>query len=174
MMLELTWEALEDAGAPPTSLRGSRTAIFVGAIWQDYGLLRAADLTAITSHSATGRANNIIANRISYALGLRGPSMVIDTACSASLVAVHLACQSLWSGESTLALVGGVNLMLVPDTMVALSSSAASPRRGAAGPSTLGRTATGGARAAASSCSSPSPARSRTEIASIASCAAAR
>ncbi len=121
MMLELTWEALEDAGAPPTSLRGSRTGIFVGAIWQDYSLLRAADLAAITPHSATGRANNIIANRISYTLDLRGPSMVIDTACSASLVAVHLACQSLWSGESTMALAGGVNLMLVPDTMVALS-----------------------------------------------------
>ncbi|XYI03831.1 type I polyketide synthase [Sorangium sp. So ce1128] len=121
LALELAWEALEDAGLPAGDLAGSRTGVFVGAIWHDYAALAGEAPLSVTPHRATGQALNMIANRISYALGLRGPSMVVDTACSSSLVAVHLACQSLSCGDSALALAGGINLILSPDTMVALS-----------------------------------------------------
>jgi len=117
LILELAWEALEDAGIPPPALKDSRTGVFMGALFTDYTLLKdRAGAEAITTHSSTGGAACIIANRVSYALGLQGPSMTIDTACSSSLVAVHLACQSLRAGESDLALAGGVNLMLIPET----------------------------------------------------------
>ncbi|MCY0989309.1 acyltransferase domain-containing protein [Nannocystis sp. ILAH1] len=120
--LELAWEALEDAGVAPGSRVGSPTGVFVGALWHDFALLLArAGLTAIEQHTATGLSHAVIANRVSYALGLEGPSMAVDTACSASLVAVHLACESLRRGESTLALAGGVNLILAPDSMVQMA-----------------------------------------------------
>ncbi|HEY0783059.1 MAG TPA: type I polyketide synthase, partial [Thermoanaerobaculia bacterium] len=121
MMLELSWEALEDAGLPPRGLAGSRTGVFFGVIWKDYGDLHRDARALVTSHTGAGQALNIVANRVSYALGLQGPSLVLDTACSSSLVAVHLACQSLWSGESTLALAGGINLALAAETMVAIT-----------------------------------------------------
>lgn len=114
LVLELAWEALEDAGIAPGSLAGSDAGVFVGASWSDYSALahQAAPHLEIGPHVATGMHDSIIANRVSYALGLQGPSMAVDTACSSSLVAVHLACQSLWSGESDLALAGGVTLNL--------------------------------------------------------------
>ncbi|MFY1830940.1 SDR family NAD(P)-dependent oxidoreductase [Myxococcus fulvus] len=121
LMLELAWEVLEDAGVPATGLRDSSTGVFVGAIWHDYAVLHQNACAAVTPHTATGQALNIVANRISYALGLRGPSVTLDTACSSSLVAAHLACQSLRAGECRLALVGGVNLLLAPETSVALT-----------------------------------------------------
>ncbi|PCC68576.1 type I polyketide synthase [Nannocystis exedens] len=122
LALELAWEALEDAGVAPSSLVGSPTGVFVGALWHDFALLLArAGLAAIEQHTATGLSHAVIANRVSYALGLEGPSMAVDTACSASLVAVHLACESLRRGESTLALAGGVNLILAPDSMVQMA-----------------------------------------------------
>ncbi len=122
LALELAWEALEHAGIAPTSLVGSPTGVFIGAAWNDLALLLArAGLTAIEQHTATGLSHAVIANRISYTLGLEGPSMALDTACSASLVAVHLACESLRRGESTLALAGGVNLILAPDSMVQMA-----------------------------------------------------
>ncbi|MDC0717535.1 type I polyketide synthase [Nannocystis bainbridge] len=122
VMLELAWEALEDAGVAAGSLVGSPTGVFVGALWHDFAsLLARAGLAAIEQHTATGLSHAVIANRISYALGLEGPSMAVDTACSASLVAVHLACESLRRGESTLALAGGVNLILAPDSMVQMA-----------------------------------------------------
>ncbi|MDI1450924.1 acyltransferase domain-containing protein [Polyangium sp. 6x1] len=122
IMLELSWEALEDAGIPPLSLAGSATGVFVGAIWSDFALLLGRlGLSAIAPHTVTGVHHSIIANRVSYTLGLEGPSMAIDTACSASLVAVHLGCESLRSGESTLALAGGVNLILAPDSLVQMA-----------------------------------------------------
>lgn len=117
LVLELAWEALEDAGIVPASLRDSRTGVFVGALFMDHTLLQdRAGWEAITSHTSTGGAACIIANRVSYALGLQGPSMTVDTASSSSLVAVHLACQSLRLGESTFVLAGGVNLTLIPET----------------------------------------------------------
>jgi acyl transferase domain-containing protein/acyl-CoA synthetase (AMP-forming)/AMP-acid ligase II/alpha-ketoglutarate-dependent taurine dioxygenase len=114
LLLEVAWEALEDAGQVPERIAGSATGVFVGISTDDYGRLQLGDLERIDAYSGIGSALCIAANRLSYFLDLHGPSMAIDTACSASLVAVHLACSSLRSGESTLALAGGVNLILSP------------------------------------------------------------
>ncbi|MBV8967729.1 MAG: acyltransferase domain-containing protein, partial [Verrucomicrobia bacterium] len=121
LALELAWEALEDAGISPATLRGSRTGLFVGVVWHDYETLARKAGAEITLHSGTGQAFSIVANRISYILGLQGPSIALDTACSSSLVSVHLACRSLQSGDASLAIAGGVNLIIDPDTMVTLS-----------------------------------------------------
>jgi acyl transferase domain-containing protein/acyl carrier protein/ubiquinone/menaquinone biosynthesis C-methylase UbiE len=121
LALELTWEALEDAGIRPDALRGSRTGMFVGVVWHDYETIARKAGAEITVHSGTGQALSIVANRISYALGLQGPSIALDTACSSSLVSVHLACRSLQAGDATLAIAGGVNMIIDPETMVALS-----------------------------------------------------
>ncbi|MFA1538209.1 type I polyketide synthase [Actinomadura monticuli] len=118
LMLELTWEALEDAGVRPPSLAGSDTGVFVGAIWAEYAaLLARADLDGSARHAMTGLHRSIIANRVSYRYDLRGPSLHIDTAQSSSLVAVHVAAESLRRGECPLALAGGVNLILGEDGM---------------------------------------------------------
>ncbi|WP_203935221.1 type I polyketide synthase, partial [Virgisporangium ochraceum] len=117
LMLELSWEALEDAGIVPADLGGTSTGVFVGAIWDDYAtLLYRTGSAAITPHTVTGTHRSIIANRISYVLGLHGPSLTVDAAQSSSLVAVHMACASLLSGESRVAIAGGVNLNLVPES----------------------------------------------------------
>ncbi|MEV0401055.1 type I polyketide synthase [Actinoallomurus sp. NPDC050550] len=113
LLLEVAWEALERAGQTPRLLTGSRTGVFVGVVVTDYDRLCAGGARDI--YTVTGNGHSFPAGRLSYVLGLEGPSMTVDTACSSSLVAVHLACQSLRSGESTLALAGGVNLMLTPD-----------------------------------------------------------
>ncbi|WP_131770049.1 beta-ketoacyl synthase N-terminal-like domain-containing protein, partial [Candidatus Protofrankia californiensis] len=119
LMLELGWEALEDAGIVPERLRGTRSGVFVAAMWDDYAtVLRRGGPEAISQHTMTGLHRSIIANRLSYKLGLRGPSLVVDTGQSSSLVAVHLACESLLRGECTVALVGGVNLMLAAESTV--------------------------------------------------------
>ncbi|MEV0611246.1 type I polyketide synthase, partial [Polymorphospora rubra] len=120
LVLELGWEALEDAGIVPDSLRDSRTGVFLGMGSADYAAVsQRAGLDAITPHTSTGLQRGITANRLSYTLGLRGPSMVVDTAQSSSLVAVHLACESLRGGESTLALAGGVHLEVVAESAIA-------------------------------------------------------
>jgi acyl transferase domain-containing protein/acyl carrier protein/SAM-dependent methyltransferase len=121
LALELTWEALEDGGIRPDALRGSRTGLFVGVVWHDYEAIARKAGAEITVHSGTGQASSIVANRISYTLGLQGPSIALDTACSSSLVSVHLACRSLQAGDATLAIAGGVNMIIDPETMVALS-----------------------------------------------------
>ncbi|UQX09680.1 type I polyketide synthase [Candidatus Mycobacterium methanotrophicum] len=114
LLLEVAYEALEHAGLRADSLRQSRTGVFVGACAGEYGYLASMDLSQVDAWSGTGGALSIIANRLSYFLDLRGPSVTVDTACSSSLVAVHLACQSLRAGESSLAVAGGVNLLLSP------------------------------------------------------------
>ncbi|MFZ0718964.1 SDR family NAD(P)-dependent oxidoreductase [Mycobacterium sp.] len=114
LLLEVAWEALEDAGQPTEQLAGSPTGVFVGVSTYDYGSLQFGRPDLIDAYSGTGGALSIAANRLSYALNLHGPSMAIDTACSSSLVAVHLACRSLRDGESTLAIAGGVNVILSP------------------------------------------------------------
>jgi acyl transferase domain-containing protein/SAM-dependent methyltransferase/acyl carrier protein/NADP-dependent 3-hydroxy acid dehydrogenase YdfG len=119
--LELAWEALEDAGIKPDALRGSRAGVFVGGMWHDYETIARKAEAEITSHSAIGQAFSIVANRISYVLGLQGPSIALDTACSSSLVSVHLACRSLQAGDANLAIAGGVNVIISPETMVAFS-----------------------------------------------------
>ncbi len=121
LLLELAWEALEDAGQVPASLRGSATGVFLGMTTDDYGRMQWNRPAAIDMYSATGTLNSVAAGRISYVFDFRGPSLAIDTACSSSLVAVHYACQSLWSGEATLALAGGVNLMLTPENGISLT-----------------------------------------------------
>ncbi|MFG2914538.1 SDR family NAD(P)-dependent oxidoreductase [Kitasatospora sp. NPDC048298] len=119
LMLELGWEALENARLLPERLAGSATGVFVGAIWDDYAALLHRDgAGATTRHWAAGLQRGVIANRLSHALGLAGPSLVVDTAQSSSLVALHLACESLRRGESTLALAGGVNLDLAVENAV--------------------------------------------------------
>ena len=114
LLLEVTWEALEDAGQVAEKLAGSQTGVFVGISNNDYGRIQFSDFSRIDAYAGTGNALSIAANRISYLLDFRGPSIAIDTACSSSLVAVHLACTSLRNGESTLAVAGGVNLILSP------------------------------------------------------------
>ncbi len=122
LMLELSWEALEDAGIAADRLQGSPTAVCFGAAWMDYEMtLQRFGMKRISSYTSTGYHHSVLANRVSYVLGLRGPSFSIDSACSSSLTAVHLACESLRRGESTLALVGGVNLTIAPESTVSLS-----------------------------------------------------
>ncbi|WP_432079871.1 type I polyketide synthase, partial [Streptomyces sp. YPW6] len=119
LMLELAWEALEDARILPADLAGSRTGVFVGVIADDYATLthqRGAE--AVTRHTLTGLSRGVVANRISYTLGLHGPSAAVDTGQSSSLVAVHTAVESLRRGESTMAVAGGVNLNVVPDSTI--------------------------------------------------------
>ncbi|TWJ29010.1 type I polyketide synthase [Micromonospora sagamiensis] len=121
LVLELAWEALEDAGIAPRSLKDSPTGVFCGAMWHDYGQLLGRSPEDISPHTATGQDLSVISARVSYLLGLQGPSLVVNTACSSALVAVHLACQSLRAGESTVALAGGVNLTIAPESTVAMS-----------------------------------------------------
>ncbi|SED08804.1 type I polyketide synthase [Streptomyces melanosporofaciens] len=122
LALELCWEALENAGLVPAHLEGSRTGVFIGAIADDYAtLVHRRDPAAITQHTLTGLNRGIIANRVSYALGLRGPSVAVDTGQSSSLAAVHLACESLRRGETETAVAGGVQLNLAPDSFIAAS-----------------------------------------------------
>lgn len=121
LLLEVAWEALEDAGQPLEKLSGSETGVFVGISSQDYAQMQSH--TEVNTYAATGNAHGMAANRLSYLLNLQGPSLAVDTACSSSLVAVHLACQSLRSGECDLALAGGVNLMLSPTLSTALAQA---------------------------------------------------
>ncbi len=122
LILELSWEALEDAGIPPGRLANSESSVYIGAVSSDYAeLLSRAGGSAVTRHSMTGTNRGIIANRVSYLLGLQGPSLTVDTGQSSALVAVHLACESILSGESTFALAGGVNLNIGPQSAVALA-----------------------------------------------------
>ncbi|WP_050433175.1 type I polyketide synthase [Chondromyces crocatus] len=118
LVLELSWEALEDAGIPARRLQGSMTGVFVGVAWADYATLQYRSGRVFDQHTVPGFHHSIVANRVSYVFGLEGPSMAVDTACSSSLVAVHLACESLRRGESTLAIAGGVNLNLVEDSAI--------------------------------------------------------
>ncbi|WP_329340037.1 SDR family NAD(P)-dependent oxidoreductase [Streptomyces sp. NBC_00663] len=122
LVLELTWEALEDAGIAPDRLRTTDTGVYIGVIADDYATLqRRRGVAAIDRHSFTGLHRSIIANRVSYHLGLRGPSLTLDAGQASSLVAVHLACESLRRGESTVAVAGGVNLILAPESSVSVA-----------------------------------------------------
>ncbi len=121
LLLEVAWEALEDAGVAPDRLGGTQTGVFVGISNSDYAQLQFGADASPDAYAGAGSALSIAANRISYLLDLRGPSMAVDTACSSSLVAVHAACRSLRAGESRVALAGGVNLMLTPKLTEALA-----------------------------------------------------
>ncbi|WP_291313927.1 polyketide synthase Pks13 [Corynebacterium sp. UBA2622] len=114
IMLELAWEALEDANLPANRLRGESVGVFVGSSNNDYGMLIAADPSQAHPYALTGSSSSIIPNRISYAFDFRGPSVSVDTACSSSLVSVHHAVRALRDGEADVALAGGVNIMANP------------------------------------------------------------
>ncbi|ORT59474.1 hypothetical protein BKD26_13910 [Streptomyces sp. CB03238] len=121
LMLETVWHTLEDAGEVAAGLRGSRTGVYVGGLWHDYELLRKDSGAGATQHSIVGNSLDILSARLSYFLGLTGPSLTIESSCSSSLVALHQACQALKSGEVDAALVGGSNLMLTPEVTIGLS-----------------------------------------------------
>lgn len=114
MALELTWEALEHARIPASSLRGEAVGVFVGVTNNDYGFLAISDPTVAHPYAITGNSGSIIANRVSYFYDFRGPSVMIDTACSSSLVAIHQGVQALRSGEADVVLAGGVNALITP------------------------------------------------------------
>ncbi|MEA2767192.1 MAG: hypothetical protein QOD93_154, partial [Acetobacteraceae bacterium] len=118
LMLELAYEAMEDAGLLPTRLAGSRTGVFIGASSWDFAATSFADAAGLDAYAMQGAALSSVSNRISYVFALRGPSLTVDTACSSSLVALHLACQALRQGEVGLAITGGVNLLLAPQSFV--------------------------------------------------------
>ncbi|NEO38509.1 MAG: SDR family NAD(P)-dependent oxidoreductase [Moorea sp. SIOASIH] len=120
-ILEVTWEALERAGINPQQLKNTQTGVFLGIGQNDYANLGLSQVENISPYDATGNGFCFAAGRLSYFLGLQGPSIAIDTACSSSLVAIHEACQSLRQGESNLALAGGVQLILSPQVTTALS-----------------------------------------------------
>ncbi|KAI0391387.1 hypothetical protein F5Y17DRAFT_460850 [Xylariaceae sp. FL0594] len=121
-LLEVSYQAFENAGIPSKALRGTRTAVFGASMTDDYSRMQAKDPDRIPQMTATGTAYSIQPNRISWYFDLRGPSVHIDTACSSSLVALDLACQSLRTGTSSMALVAGINLILGPDTSLLLSN----------------------------------------------------
>ncbi|MFD4398027.1 thioester reductase domain-containing protein [Kitasatospora sp. NPDC058478] len=120
LMLEIAWEVFERAGLDPTRLAGSETGVFVGTKGQTYSTL-AAPGSEYEGHLGFATSGSVMSGRVAYTLGLHGPAVTVDTACSASLVALHLACGSLRSGESRLALAGGVTVMSTPDDMITFS-----------------------------------------------------
>ncbi|KWX21280.1 polyketide synthase [Mycolicibacterium wolinskyi] len=114
MALELTWEALEHARIPASSLRGASVAVYIGNSTNDYSFLAMSDPSVAHPYAITGTASSIIANRVSYFYDFRGPSVSVDTACSSSLVAAHQGVQALRAGEADVAVVGGVNALITP------------------------------------------------------------
>ena len=124
LLLETAWEAIEHAGLDPASLAGSLTAVFTGLAHEDY-LVRTVGSGGLASpYVVTGLVNSVASGRIAHTLGLHGPAVTLDTACSSGLMAVHLACRSLHEGESDLAVAGGCAVLLEPDGSVALSAQA--------------------------------------------------
>lgn len=130
VLLELAWHALEDAGIPPSRLAGSATGVYVGASATDYADLRLGDPAGGGAHFLTGSSLGILANRLSNFFDLRGPSLVIDTACASSLVALHQACEALRGERIDTALVGGINLLLSPYPFIGFSQAGMLSRRG--------------------------------------------
>jgi polyketide synthase 13 len=114
MALELTWEALEHARIPASSLRGEAVGVYIGTSVADYSFLAMSDPTVAHPYAITGTASSIVANRVSYFYDFHGPSVAVDTACSSSLVATHQAVQALRSGECDVAIAGGVNALITP------------------------------------------------------------
>lgn len=125
LLLEVAYEALDDGGQVPKGLAGTSTGVFIGISSHDYNNIQesVSERNLIDAYTNLGVADSIAANRISYEFNFHGPSMSVDTACSSALVAVHLACQSIWNGESTMALAGGVNALLKPELTIGFSKA---------------------------------------------------
>lgn len=130
LLLELAWEALENGGQVPDKLAGSDCAVYVGIASTDYLNRRVDDPASMDAYTMTGNTASIASNRISYILDLHGPSVSVDTACSSSLVAVHQACQAIRSGEASMAIAGGVNMLLHPFAFVGFSQASMLSARG--------------------------------------------
>lgn len=122
-MLETAWESLEDAGIAPDSLRGTETSVYVGIASNDYANVAQSDARNVDVHTNSGSTLSIASNRISYLFDLKGPAVSVDTACSSALVAINLACESIWGGSATMALAGGVNALLTPDASIGFSKA---------------------------------------------------
>ncbi len=123
LLMELTWEALEDGGIVPEKIRNTETGVFIGAFTTDWQSLQnnPYNLQHCSMYSGINGSMTILSARLAFFFDLKGPCLTIDTACSSSLVAVHLACQSLWEKNASLAIAGGVNAMLIPETTIAMS-----------------------------------------------------
>uniref|UniRef100_UPI00245640EE type I polyketide synthase n=1 Tax=Nocardia carnea TaxID=37328 RepID=UPI00245640EE len=123
ILLEVAWEALEDAWIDPLSLRGSGTGVFAGVMYHDYGFVAATSehRRDLEGYLSSGGMASVVSGRVAYALGLEGPAVTVDTACSSSLVAIHQACQALRAGDCRMALAGGVTVLATPSVFVEFS-----------------------------------------------------